>query len=157
MMFNFRGGPRKPDRRLEDHARNVEEKLAKLGVNVQDSRIPVENGFGWTFRQGSATIEVYVGQQDAEGSGFLQVLSPIINLPYTNLLPLYRHLLELNLQMKNAALGLYLDVVFVFSERPLEGLDPVEIENIISVVAQYADHLDDDLVREFGGRLYGRI
>jgi hypothetical protein len=75
----------------------------------------------------------------------------------SNLLPLYRHLLELNLQLTNAAMGVHLDVVYVFSERPLEGLDAVEANNIITLVATYADDLDDKIVTEFGGRLYSRI
>ena len=44
-----------------------------------------------------------------------------------------------------------------FSERPLEGLDAVEANNIITLVAGYADEMDDKLVGEFGGRLYSRI
>ncbi len=100
-------------------------------------------------------IEIYISQQDNEG--YLQVLSPIMYLPLTNLLPLYRHLLEVNLQLTNAAFGLYNDTVYVFSERPLESLDAVEANNIINLVANYADDQDDRLVAEFGGRLYGRI
>ena len=61
-----------------------------------------------------------MSQQDT--TGYLQVLSPIIHLPQSGLLALYRRLLELNLQLTNAALGIYLDVVYVFSERSLEGL-----------------------------------
>ena len=49
------------------------------------------------------------------------------------------------------------DRATVFSERPLEGLDAVEADQIISTVAAYADEWDDKLVAEFGGRVYGRI
>jgi len=47
------------------------------------------------------------------------------------LLPFYRRLLELNLQLTAAALGVYLDVVYVFSERPLDGMDSKEANSII--------------------------
>ena len=67
-----------------------------------------------------------------EGEGYLQVLSPIIHLPDQNLLPLYRRLLELNLQLTNTSIGVYLDVVYVFNERPLQGLDSVEANHIIT-------------------------
>ncbi|MCA9905734.1 MAG: YbjN domain-containing protein, partial [Anaerolineae bacterium] len=98
---------------------------------------------------------VYITQN--AGVGYLQVLAPILHLPLQGLLPLYRRLLEMNLQLTNAAFGVYLDVIYVFNERPLDGLDAVEANQIINTVAQYADDLDDKLLEEFGGRLYTRI
>ncbi len=147
---NRRGGPN-----LQSYAATVEQILLNLGVDPVSARLHTEAGFGWSFQRGSAIIEVYVSHQD--NTGYLQVLSPILHLPQTGLLALYRHLLELNLQLTNAALGVYLDVVYLFSERPLDGLDHVEANNIISLVANYADELDDRLMAEFGGRLYARI
>lgn len=152
-MFNNSG--RKLAPRLDQYAQTVEQILLGVGVDPQQARMNLQDGFGWSFRRGSAVIEVYVSQQD--GTGYLQVLSPILHLPMTNLLPLYRHLLELNLQLTNAAMGVHLDVVYVFSERPLEGMDAVEANNVITLVAGYADELDDKIVTEFGGRLYSRI
>jgi len=80
-----------------------------------------------------------------------------MHLPSSGLLPLYRRLLELNLQITNAAFAVYLDVVYVFSERPLTGLDAAEADNIINLVAAYADDMDNKLVEEFGGRLYAKV
>jgi hypothetical protein len=139
---------------LEAYAATVEQILANVRIDPVRARMPTDSGFGWNFQRGSALIEIYVSQQ--EGTGYLQVLSPIMHLPANNLLPLYRRLLELNLQLTNAALGIYLDVVWVFIERPLEGLDGNETNTIINMVAGYADDLDDKLVAEFGGRLYAK-
>ncbi len=152
-MFNR--STRQATQRLDQYAQTVEQILLGVGVDPQQARMNIQDGFGWSFRRGSAVIEVYVSQQ--EMTGYLQVLSPILHLPMTNLLPIYRRLLELNLQLTNAALGVHLDVVYIFSERPLEGLDAVEANNVITLVAGYADELDDKLVDEFGGRLYSRI
>lgn len=151
-MFNM-PGRRGPN--LEAYAATVEQILLALGVDPSQARLNTQGGFGWSFQRGSAVIEVYVSQQ--ENVGYLQVLSPMMHLPQTGLLALYRRLLELNLQMTNASIGLYLDVAYLYSERPLDGLDSVEANNIISLVANYADGLDDKLVAEFGGRLYARI
>jgi hypothetical protein len=140
---------------LQTYAATVEQILLTVGIDPQQARMNTQEGFGWNFRRGSAVIEIYISQQDS--TGYLQVLSPILHLPATGLLPLYRRLLELNLQLTNAALGVYLDVVYVFSERPLEGMDSSEANTIINLVATYADELDDKLMQEFGGRLYGRI
>lgn len=153
-MFNL-GGGRRGTPRIQNHVQVVEQILLEIGVDPAQARMNTADGFGWRFQRGSAAIEIYVTQQ--EDAGYLQVLAPILHLPMTNLLPLYRHLLELNLQLTTASLGVYLDVVYVFSERPLEGLDAVEANSLISLVAEYADELDDKLVNEFGGRLYGRI
>lgn len=141
--------------RLEDHAAIVQQILRDIGVDVDQARIDTSEGYGWNFRRGSAIIEVYVAQREERGS--LQVLSPVMHLPSSGLLPLYRRLLELNLRLSNAAFGVHQDVVFIFSERPLTGLDPVEVDFIIEQVARFADDLDDQLVSEFGGRLYSRV
>mgnify|MGYP000445094954 CR=1 FL=1 len=151
----FSTGNRRTGPNLEAYAMTVEQILLAVGVDPMQARLNTEGGFGWSFQRGSAVIEVYVSQQ--ESSGYLQVLSPIMHLPQSGLLALYRRLLEMNLQLTNAALGVYLDVVYLFSERPLEGLDSVEANHIISLIAGYADDLDDKLVSEFGGRLYARI
>ena len=140
---------------LEQHADTVENILASLNVNLDEARLSTEQGFGWSFRRGTAIIEVYISEH--EGDGYLQVLAPIIVIPENGLLPLYRRLLELNLQLTNASLGIYLDVVYVFSERPLQGLESVEADAIIKMVAEYADDLDNNLVSEFGGRLYSQV
>ncbi|MCA0457094.1 MAG: YbjN domain-containing protein [Chloroflexi bacterium] len=155
-MLNFRGRNRATgENALEVYAGTIEQILTSVGIDPVRARMRTETGFGWSFQRNSAVIEIFVSQQD--GVGYLQVLSPIMHLPINGLLPLYRRLLELNLQLTNAALGVYLDVVYVFNERPLEGLDGSEANTIINLVASYADDLDDKLVQEFGGRLYAKV
>lgn len=138
---------------LEVSARAVEDILASIGVDAAAARMEVESGYGWNFLRGSALIEVYLTPEDW---GFLQVLSPIMHLPQSNLLALYRRLLELNLELTNAALGVHEDVVYLYHERLLEGLDAVEADAVLRRIAGVADELDDVLVEEFGGRLYGQ-
>ena len=133
--------------------RAVEGILGAIGVDPDAARMAVESGYGWNFQRGSALIEVYLTPEE---QGYLQVLSPIMHLPASNLLALYRRLLELNLQLTNAALGLHEDVVYLYHERLLAGLDAAEADAIIRRLAQYADELDDALAEEFGGRMYGR-
>ncbi|MAS32478.1 MAG: hypothetical protein CL610_00640 [Anaerolineaceae bacterium] len=139
---------------LARSAAMVQQVLVSIGIDPDQSRLGVDSGYGWNFRYGSAIIEVYIHRNE-EGSYF-QVLSPIVHLPQQGLLPLYRRMLELNLQLTNAALGVYNDAIYIFSERLLDGLDAVEVNSTISRVASYADDLDNKLVAEFGGRLYGR-
>lgn len=131
----------------------VEHILAQIGVDAAAARMDVESGYGWNFLRGSALIEVYLTPEER---GYLQVLAPIMHLPPSNLLALYRRMLELNLELTNAALGVHEDVVYLYHERLLEGLDAGEADVIIRRLARVADELDDALVEEFGGRLYGQ-
>lgn len=139
---------------LDKHLNTVENILASVGVDPARARMDTDRGYGWSFQRGSALIEVYITEQ--EGRQYLQVLSPIVHIPAGGLLPLYRRLLELNLSLTNASLGVYLDVIYVFNERPLTGLDIEEADFIIRQISEYADDLDNQLVNEFGGRLYGQ-
>lgn len=143
------------EKTLASYAQTVEQILATIGIAPDSARLNIDHGYGWSFRRGSAIIEVYVSQQGDRG--YFQVLSPILHLPATGLLALYRRLLDLNMQLTNASLGTYQDVVFVFNERILDGLDAVEANYIITMVAGYADDLDNQLLNEFGGRLYSQV
>lgn len=154
MVFNQPQMAPQGDDLLPRAAATVQQVLVSIGIDPDQSRLSVDSGYGWNFRYGSAIIEVYIHRSE-EGSYF-QVLAPIMHLPQAGLLPLYRRLLELNLQLTSAGLGAYNDVVYIFSERPLEGLDAVEVSSTISRAASYADDLDNKLVAEFGGRLYAR-
>ncbi len=138
---------------LASAARAVEHILAQIGVDAAAARMEVESGYGWNFLRGSALIEIYLTPEER---GYLQVLAPIMHLPPSNLLALYRRLLELNLELTNAALGVHEDLVYLYHERLLEGLDAGEADVIIRRLARVADELDDALVAEFGGRLYGQ-
>ncbi len=152
----FGRGEQQPDETAGQFAGSlyaVEGILAAIGVDASAARMEVESGFGWHFQRGSALIEVYLTPEE---QGYLQVLSPIMHLPQQHLLALYRRLLDLNLQLTNAALGVHEDVVYVFHERLLAGLDAAEADAIIRRLARYADELDDALAEEFGGRMYGR-
>jgi hypothetical protein len=140
---------------MEKGALAVEKILETIGITPQQARMPTENGYGWSFQRGSALLEIYITKQGQRE--YLQVLSPLLHLPAGNLLPLYRRLLELNLSLTNASLGIYLDVVYIFNERPLSGLDAQEVNFIITQIAEYADDLDNQLANEFGGRLYSHI
>ncbi len=153
-MFRRNPSPMQQQPSLESYAVTVENILISIQVDPAQARLSTVEGYGWNFRHGSAIIEIYVSEQD--GRGFFQVLAPIMHLPAAGLLPLYRRLLELNLQLTNASIGVLQDVVYIYSERILDGLDAVEATHIMTMIANYADDLDNELVNEFGGRFYGQ-
>ena len=159
MFFGGRNQPPKMDTgtltSIRQHAAMIDNILRQLGLDPKSVKMDTTEGYGWSFRRGSAVIEVYLSESD--GEGYLQVLSPILHIPTTNVLPLYRRLLELNLQLTSAAFGVYNDVVYVFYERTLQDLSAGEADDIITKVAAYADDFDNQLLEEFGGRLYMQV
>lgn len=153
-MLN-RNQPQQNTALLGQYAQTVEQILGSVGIDPQNARLQVDAGssYAWHFQRGSAVIEVYISIADDE-SAYLQLVSPIVHIPQQGLLPFYRHLLELNMTMTNAALGVYNDVVYVFNERPLQDLDASELNFVIMQLSAYADDLDNQLADEFGARMY---
>lgn len=151
-IFGRRNRPKQDN--LQAVSAIVERILHSAGINVAQSRMS-DVDYGWRFRQGSATIEIYVTEK--EGRYYFQVLAPIMHVPQSGLLPLYRRLLEMNLVATNLTFGVHTDVVYIFHERPIDGMDDQEAHDIISEISQNADRYDNELVHEFGGRLYQSV
>ena len=137
---------------LLKYVSDIENILSMIDINPHESRSHSIEQFRWLFHWGSARIEVTVVEREA--AGYLQVSSPLMTLPQTGLEGFFRALLNQNLEMTSAALALHENVVYVFSERPLDGMDTEEARYIITRVASYADDLDNDLVNTYGGSLY---
>ena len=104
----------------------------------------------WVFRKGSATIRVKI-IKGAESVWF-SVDSEIMKIPNQNLLRFYRKLLELN---GPATFGTFFNIhnetLLVSALRPVKGLEPEEIESIVTIVAEVADKYDDELKVMFKG------
>lgn len=138
-------------------AARIDSILQAFGVDPTQARMDDGGGrsFVWQFQRGTALVEVLLLHED--GKQFFQVCSPILHLPQDGLLRFYRRLLEYNMQLSGAAFAVYRDVVYVVNERELSGLDDAEAHAMIETVAAFADQLDDRLVAEYGGRLFGQV
>lgn len=151
-MSIFNRGRQSHSSGREHAAQLVEQVLRAASIDPAASRIAVPDGMGWKFVYGSAQVEVYItSKQDVD---YLQVLCPVMYLPHHGLLALYRRLLELNMIVPNIRFGVYGDLVYLYSERTLTGLDLQETFEIISTLTRNADEYDNRLVDEFGGRLF---
>jgi hypothetical protein len=119
----------------------VEAVLTARGLDATRHRIESGGGPAWGMTAGSAEVFIFL-TAGTQGDNFIQVGAP----------RLLRRLLELNAsEMTGAAFGLRGDEVVVTTDRSTVGLDPVEVEEMIRRVADYADHYDDALTLEFGG------
>jgi hypothetical protein len=134
----------------------VEEAVRKIGVDP--TRVLAQNEADkatWSLQRGSA--QVLVNAQVRDGNAFLRVVSPIMMLPSgpdtSRREALFVRALELNATgIGNCAFGLVGERLVAVSERPAEGLDVGEVEQIVRLVAAVADTYDDRFVNEFGGK-----
>ncbi|AXY67578.1 YbjN domain-containing protein [Thermosynechococcus sichuanensis E542] len=109
-----------------------------------------DSGKIWMFRYGSAEVFVQLGGQTEED--FLTIWSPVLPLPVTDELGLYRKLLTLNwLSTLEAHFAIAEDQVQVVATRTLGGITAGEISRLITIVATLADDYDDPLRAEFKG------
>lgn len=101
----------------------------------------------WTLHRGSARLYVDIYTQD--GTDYICVASPIMDMPSKALLPFYRKLLELNHEMYAASFSVKDNGVWLRIIRELQGLDPSEAAAMLNRVGYYADQFDDLLTEEF--------
>ena len=129
----------------------VEGVLKKLGLDPDASKVKSEaDCAAWGLKRGSAQVLLMVNGGDR--GAYFRVIAPVVRLPEeARRAEVFGHLLELNAKsMRNAAFGALNGNVVVLSERPIEGLDAGEVEQILKHVGAMADHFDDELEKKFG-------
>jgi hypothetical protein len=132
----------------------VETSIKNLGIDPIAARAKdAPTTVSWTFQRGSAALLVNLTRRKEDEKLYFRVVSPVMTLPDAlSREALFVRLLELNGKgLANCAFGLIGDRVVVVSERPAQGLDGEEAEQIIRHLAAVADTYDDRLVKEFGG------
>ena len=133
----------------------VNDALKKIGVDPDAVRAKdADDVASWTLKRGSAQILVSLARREPNHAVFLRVVSPVMTMPEPGKRePLFVRLLELNANgLGNCAFGIVGERIVALSERPTEGLDAAEVEQIVRQVAAVADTYDDRLVQEFGGK-----
>jgi hypothetical protein len=129
----------------------VESVLKKLGLDPATSKVRDEaDTRAWGMARGSAQVLLILSKSD-QGS-WLRIVAPVVKLPAESArLAFFARLLELNAKsMRNAAFGVMNDGVVVVSERPTEGLDAQELDQMLRHVGAVADHYDDLFIKEYG-------
>jgi hypothetical protein len=134
----------------------VQDLIHKLGLDPKGTCIKDEpEQAAYTLKRGSASILVTVLKRPEEKATFLRVASPVVTLPQDagKHLALFKRLLELNANgLVNSAFGVVGERVVVVSERPAEGLDAEEVDQIVRHLAAVADTYDDRLAEEFSAK-----
>src|SRR5215831_617854 len=142
----------KQESNLRTTQKMIESVIRELGLDPETSRLEATEGgrLAWGVRHGSAAVYIFLEGGDKEN--FIQVVSPIMKIPERNILPLYRRLLELNAEeLQGAAFGVKGEDVVLTIDRSTTDLDRTEVHSMITLIGEYADQYDDELVGEFGG------
>ena len=127
--------------------------LKNMGVDPDSSQLPDSNGCGWLIA--SDSVAMYVLIEETEGQVLLRLTCPILYMPaHDLLLPFYRKLLDLNVDLIGVALGMERDVVCIICKQYLEGLTPSVAEALLKRTLHTAEVIDDLLVREFPSARY---
>jgi hypothetical protein len=129
----------------------IESVLKKLGLDPKTSQVRNEDATrAWGLLRGSAQVLLMVNGGD--DGAWVRVIAPVTKLPAEkDRAAFYLKLLELNARaMRNASFGVLNDGVVIVSERPSEGLDANEVEQILKHVGALADHYDDEFIKEYG-------
>jgi hypothetical protein len=137
--------------RYQQASATVESVLRKLGLDPATAKVRDEDGTrAWGLLRGSAQVLLQVSGTD-QGT-WVRVIAPVVKLPKEDARrAFFERLLELNARsMRNASFGLLNDGVVIVSERPAEGLDANEVEQILKHVGALADHYDDLFIKEYG-------
>ena len=143
------------EKNLKATVKMIETVLTELGLAPKDNRLATK-GYAWGIAKGSAEVFIFVNPGSGDDPGnHLRCVSPVMVFPEapTNQLALFRRLLELNAEeLSGAAFGLKGDTLVITTERSTVDLDASEVQAMILLVGYYADHYDDLLVTEFGGK-----
>jgi len=126
----------------------IEQYVKSIGLSKADAYKEENNT--WHWMRGSAQIDVYV-TDGGNNRQYLCINSPIMQVPSSNVMDFYRHLLELNY----SKLGIKLSIkpesphVFAIYERDVSGMDYKELETCIRDLEWWADKLDDELQEQY--------
>jgi len=130
----------------------VDEVLNELKINLTEAR--GEQPGQWNLVHGSASVWVDVFQsKDAQGNlmetGYLQILSPVCDVPVANQNIFTKELLEINHGLYGVGFTIFKEKAYIKAIRELQGLDKSEVRSTLDRVGIYANDYDDKLKAKY--------
>lgn len=136
-------------------ADTVEALLRRYDLDPADhAEDPGDGGRAWELVHGSALVSIHLFE-DESGGVVVEVASPIVEVPRKEREAFFEELLTLNAEMLTASFALVDDQVMLHVGRVVTGLDVDELHEMVTDVAGFADHFDDDLADRFRTRRLG--
>lgn len=139
---------------LQHYYSMIEEIISSFGVDPAACRTQTTGQ--WDLRKGSAPVWIDVWKLQDQDYGYLQMLSPIMEVPVDNQHLFTKELLETNHNLYGVAFTIKDKWCYLKMIRELEGLDRSEALAMFNRIGNYADDFDDKLKARYGGGGGGR-
>ena len=116
--------------------------------NYDDAEKAFVSNQEWWIISGSVKVQIFLTSLDQNGE--LIVASNLFQYPNPNP-EINEYVLKLNgtLKLKGVSFGIRNKHLILSYVRPVQGLDPEELEWIIACIAVIADEYDDFLIEKF--------
>lgn len=131
----------------------VEEVLVDLGYRLVEARTDIPGtARGWRIPKGSAVVDIAL--VDRPDSYHLRVAATVMTIVgEVDREALFERLLAFNAtQLVGDAFAVRGDQVILVGQRSTRDLDKSEVAELIQTILIDADHYDDRLIAEFGGK-----
>ena len=125
----------------------ITDALEKLGVDPKSARLSDAKERGWLAQLDS--VPMFVSLSDLEGESAMRLVCPLLYMPPRDLLPFYRKLLDLNMELGAATIAMDRDVVCVICQQTLAGGSASAVETIMKRVIKTGKILKDGFMAEF--------
>ncbi|MFQ3575194.1 MAG: YbjN domain-containing protein [Cytophagales bacterium] len=132
---------------LEYYYNMIENIIRDFGVDPEMCK-GVKPG-QYDLKKGSASVWIDIWKVEDEDYGYIQILSPVIELPKNNLADFYQEILETNHKLYGVAMTKFENWIYMKSIRELEGLEENEARAMFNRVGNYADEYDDLLKSKY--------
>jgi hypothetical protein len=137
---------------LQYYYQMVDDCIKELGIDPAKARIAGKKN-EWELTKGSVSLWITITYLEQNKNTYIQVLSPVVNVPANNLLRFYEELLETNHTLYGVAFTKFDKWIYVKAIREIEGLDSNELFNMITRVGNYADMYDDVFWAKYSAKL----
>jgi hypothetical protein len=132
---------------MDPSVQMITDVLKSMGIDPASCQLPDSGGRGWLVQTGPVPMFVVIAEIDSLPA--LRLTCPILYMPAFELLPFYRKMLDLNMELVSVSLGMDRDIVCVVCQQALDGLTPTAAEALMKRTLKSADVLGDLLLREF--------
>ena len=140
---------------LEKASQIINEMLKSLGTNEKDASMETDNKnmLGWAINVNDIIIYIYLFKGEDKNM-YLRLVSPILKLPTTNILPFYRKLLEHNLYLHDIGFSVEENLILLMAQRRIDLTSLEECTYIVSFLAESGTKLTKELSEEFDAEIY---
>ena len=135
---------------IQSYYEMMENVIRNLGVDPAACR-EAETAGQWNMKRGSVNvwIDIFPAKNDTGLAGYLQIMSPICEVPTNNTEAFYAEVLETSHDMYAVGFTKYDNWIYVKTIRELDGIDESEMSSMLNRVGYYGDLYDDHFKNKY--------